>query len=177
MIDFKRTFSLFLLLFFHHFISGQSLIIDAVFYNKAASIFNKAVVNHSVDYKNIQANPNDLLELLIYVDNTSEEEIQKGTPKERLSFYSNAYNLTVIKAVVLNYPLNSPQEVMGFFETQKHLIADRYMTLNQLENEIIRPQFKDPRIHFALNCAAQGCPPLFNEAFEPFSVKIRHFFK
>lgn len=142
------------------------MIIDADFYEKAAWFFKKNVVNDLIDYQSIQADPNELLDLLIYVDNASEQEIQKGTYEERLSFYLNAYNLTVIKAVVLNYPVNSPQEIPGFFDTQKHIIAGRYMTLNQLENDLIRPQFKDPRIHFALNCAAKSCPPLLNDAFQ-----------
>jgi hypothetical protein len=44
-------------------------------------------------------------------------------------------------------------------------LANKKYSLNKIENEILRPQFKDPRIHFAVNCAAKSCPPLYNHAY------------
>jgi hypothetical protein len=44
------------------------------------------------------------------------------------------------------------------------------MTLDDVEHNILRPRFKDPRVHFAINCAAQDCPPLYPEAFEGATV-------
>ncbi|MEO6039135.1 MAG: DUF547 domain-containing protein, partial [Saprospiraceae bacterium] len=44
-------------------------------------------------------------------------------------------------------------------------LGGKKYSLNQIENEIIRPQFQEPRIHFAINCAAKSCPPLYNHAF------------
>ena len=46
-------------------------------------------------------------------------------------------------------------------------LGDKTYSLNQIENDIIRPRFKESRIHFAVNCAAKGCPPLRNEAYHP----------
>jgi hypothetical protein len=44
-------------------------------------------------------------------------------------------------------------------------LGGKTYSLNQIEHEIIRPQFKDARIHFAVNCAAKSCPPLYNKAY------------
>ncbi|NNE28762.1 MAG: DUF547 domain-containing protein [Saprospiraceae bacterium] len=46
-------------------------------------------------------------------------------------------------------------------------------SLDQIENEIIRPGFKDARIHFAVNCAAKSCPPLHNEALTAQNVQAK----
>jgi hypothetical protein len=55
--------------------------------------------------------------------------------------------------------------VKGFFDGRKHAVAGESLTLNELENKV-RDRFKDPRIHFALNCASKGCPPLLARAFQ-----------
>jgi hypothetical protein len=51
------------------------------------------------------------------------------------------------------------------WDVRRIKIGDKKYSLNNIENDIIRPQFKDPRIHFAVNCAAKSCPPLWNRAF------------
>lgn len=82
----------------------------------------------------------------------------------RLALWLNAYNALVIRSVVDHQPLESVTAVRGFFDTIKHTVAGREVTLDQLENEIIRP-FGDARIHAALVCGAVGCPPLLPEAY------------
>lgn len=85
---------------------------------------------------------------------------------ERLAFYLNAYNALVIKAVVERWPnVSDVTKIKGFFDGARYRVAGRKVTLDQLEKRIIRPQFKDPRTHFALVCAARSCPPLRSRAF------------
>ena len=67
--------------------------------------------------------------------------------------------------MVTNYPINSPNEIPGFFDKTKFTIKNKATTLNQLENKIIRPTYNDPRVHFALVCGAKGCPPIYQFAF------------
>jgi len=62
------------------------------------------------------------------------------------------------------------QAISGFFDKLKYRVAGRRLTLNALESKIIRPRFKDPRIHFALVCAARSCPPLHARAFKGSSL-------
>ncbi|MCK5557357.1 MAG: DUF547 domain-containing protein [Candidatus Hydrogenedentes bacterium] len=98
--------------------------------------------------------------------------------KARLAFWINAYNAHTLKLICDNYPVKSINDLHGRgFGLRKVLrrtvwdrplitINNRKTTLNAIEHEIIRPLFNDPRIHFALVCAAKSCPPLRSEAYE-----------
>ena len=85
----------------------------------------------------------------------------------QLAFYINAYNILTVAAVVERWPIESVMRVDGFFDEIKHTVAGQELTLNELENDIIRDseRFGEPRIHFAVNCASVGCPPLHNRPF------------
>lgn len=87
-----------------------------------------------------------------------------GSKDAKLAFYVNAYNANVIKSVVDKYPIESVMKVDGFFKKEKHTVGGKPMTLDALEHKLIRPQFKEPRIHFVLVCAARSCPRLQREA-------------
>ncbi|WP_375435807.1 DUF547 domain-containing protein [uncultured Hymenobacter sp.] len=100
-------------------------------------------------------------------------DIYGKTPAERKSFYLNAYNLTVIKAVVDAYPLASVMKMPGFFDKKEHAIAGELLTLNELENNKLRKVYADPRIHFALVCGARGCPRLRAEAYAPATLEAQ----
>lgn len=132
------------------------------------NFFGEVVSNNRVDYLYLKQNPADLIEITKTIDNA---QLGDKSNTERLAFYINAYNITVIKSIVLNYPLQSSEEVPGFFDQIEHKIAGKYMTLNDLENEVIRNQFKDPRIHFALVCGANGCPPIIDKCYRPESLE------
>ena len=84
-----------------------------------------------------------------------------------ISLWINTYNLLVIHTVIQNYPLKSPLDVKGFFDKKTHQIAGRSITLNDIENNLLRNTFQDPRLHFVLVCGAKGCPPLVSEAYRP----------
>ena len=95
----------------------------------------------------------------------------------RLAYWINAYNAAVLKAVVTYYPIASVSDVKpptllfflsdksGFFYFQKLVFGGESMNLYNLEHDLIRPRFLDPRVHFALNCASGGCPRLPQRAF------------
>jgi hypothetical protein len=87
----------------------------------------------------------------------------------QLAAYCNAYNANVLLKVARlldEGEVESVLKVEGFFDKQTITVAGRELTLNQLENDVIRP-FGDARIHAALVCAAKSCPVLRNEAFHP----------
>lgn len=88
---------------------------------------------------------------------------------ERLTYWINAYNAFTIKLILDNYPVKSIQDINNGKPWDKAFIklGSRTLTLNEIENDIIRKQFSEPRIHFAVNCAAASCPPLLNDAFYP----------
>ncbi|MCU0677051.1 MAG: DUF547 domain-containing protein [Myxococcota bacterium] len=100
-----------------------------------------------------------------YVRAIGAAEPSRWTRDEQLAFYLDAYNALTVHAVVTRWPLRSVMDAPGFFDRIEHRVAGRAMTLNHLENEVIRAGFRDPRIHFAVNCASASCPPLHREPF------------
>jgi hypothetical protein len=91
---------------------------------------------------------------------------------EKLAYWLNAYNAFTIKQIVDKYPTESiiGSEVQlispgGPFNKKYFKIGGKDMSLNNIEQDIIRKEFKEPRIHFALVCAAISCPKLRNEAY------------
>jgi hypothetical protein len=79
---------------------------------------------------------------------------------EQKAHLINAYNFSTIKLICANYPISSPMEIAGFFKSIQHEIAGKKITLDHLENKILRVGFSDPRLHFSLVCGALGCPRL-----------------
>lgn len=94
----------------------------------------------------------------------SERLAEASAPEERdaaLAFYINAYNVLTVNAVMALWPTENVLEEEGFFDERTHRLTGEDMTLNHLENQIIRSErFAEPRIHFAVNCASTSCPPL-----------------
>lgn len=87
--------------------------------------------------------------------------------KETMAYWINAYNAFTVKLIVDNYPLSSITNLDGGKPWDKKWIklGDKTYSLNNIENDILRPKYKDARIHFAVNCAAQSCPPILNKAW------------
>ena len=137
---------------------------DISFFKEADLFFKDYVHNGNVKYKAIHSNQERLNNLVKQIASTTLENFDTKSQK---AFYLNAYNILVIKSVIAKYPISSPMDVDGFFDKQTHTLAGKKITLNDIENKIIRPQFKDSRIHFALVCAAKGCPKIANFAFSP----------
>lgn len=99
-------------------------------------------------------------------------------PDARLAFWLNAYNAYTLKLVADHFPIRSIHDlatggrIIGFvirrtpWDIAMAEVNGKLLTLNQIEHEMIRARFSEPRIHFALVCAALSCPPLRREAYE-----------
>jgi hypothetical protein len=84
---------------------------------------------------------------------------------QKLGFWLNAYNALVIEALVSEAALPAKvTDIAGFFDGKKYTVAGKSMTLNELET-MVRTTWKDPRIHFALNCGARSCPVIYPATF------------
>jgi Protein of unknown function, DUF547 len=97
-----------------------------------------------------------------------------ATADARLSYWLNAYNATVLRAIAespesMRNVLES-QPNSGFFRARTHRVDRRSLTLDAIENREVRERFRDPRVHSALNCGARSCPPLSSQAFRPRTV-------
>lgn len=87
-------------------------------------------------------------------------------PGEKIAFWLNAYNALTVDLVADHYPLSSIRDLDGgkVWDTRSFVVAGRPVTLNEIEQNILRPM-GDPRVHAALNCASLGCPPLQKQAY------------
>lgn len=123
----------------------------------------------SVDYKSLRANPKGLNQYLKSISDVKRTDFDQWTREQQLAFLINAYNAWTIHLIVKNYPVKSIKDIGGFFLNpwkQKFFkLFGAESSLDWLEHEKIRPQYKEPRIHFALVCASKGCPGLRKEAF------------
>jgi hypothetical protein len=113
------------------------------------------VENGKVDYAAIKANPGQLNELINRI-----ARAQKFEGDNEKAFLINTYNILVIKGIVDNYPIEGPLKIDGFFDKKAYRFRGKMISLNELEKDILYKQFPDPRLHFALVCAANGCPKL-----------------
>ena len=110
-------------------------------------------------------------DLTAYLRSIAEADVSKLSPDDRLAFWINAYNAHVLKSVVDNPGIARPLDVKGFFDKGRHRIAGRTLTLNQIEHDVIRREFKDPLFHFGLVCAAVSCPRILPSAYRGATVR------
>ena len=132
-----------------------------------ADLLNRYVHDGLVDYGGLKAEEDRLDRYLSVLEHVNTASLSKN---ERLAFYINAYNAWTIKLILGAYPnVRSIKDLGSLFRSPwKEKIAridGKVLTLDEIEHGIIRPQFKDPRIHFAVNCASKSCPPLHSEPY------------
>ena len=137
------------------------------FIQLADSFLKKHVKDGLVDYPLIKEEPLELFELL---NKIALENIPQDHEK---AYLINAYNILVIASVVDAYPINSPEDVPGFFENEIHIIASKRMSLNQIEKNLLFKIYDDPRLHFVLVCGALGCPPITNFAYKTDAIEAQ----
>ncbi|MCB9869181.1 MAG: DUF547 domain-containing protein [Planctomycetes bacterium] len=129
------------------------------------SLLRERVRDQRVDYAAIRKH--DAARLRDYLTRLAGVEPDRLATSERLAFYINLYNATMIQAVVDRLrPGYSPQD-NDFAVFKEPLVGLRggRVSLDHLENQIIRKQFAEPRIHVALVCGARSCPPLLPRAY------------
>ena len=153
-------------IYFSLLLIGLSLLANPSYSNDLEEVTDAFLQKHvkegSVDYKGIVANSTELQQLIqLY----GIQSLNDYSEEETKAFYINAYNIAVIYHIANNYPIISPQEVTGFFDSKKFQIAGINLTLNQIEKQKLNPA-KDPRLHFVLVCGAVSCPVL-----EPFAYQ------
>jgi hypothetical protein len=130
-------------------------------------LLNKYVSEGKVDYAGFQSEEAKLDQYLDLLQGVDPKTI---SGKEQFAFYANAYNAWTIKLILTKYPDITSIKELGIFNTgpwKKKVVRLRGETvsLDHIEHDILRPRFKDPRVHFAINCAAKSCPPLGSEPF------------
>ncbi|MCR4318765.1 MAG: DUF547 domain-containing protein [Candidatus Brocadiaceae bacterium] len=120
-----------------------------------------------VHYKGLKEDK-DFMRYIEYLSTTDPDKLP--TDKHRMAFWINAYNAFVLKGVLEEYPIKSVLGVgwlpHSFFKRKEFVIKLGKITLQKIENERLREAFREPRIHFAINCASMSCPKLLTEAYK-----------
>ncbi len=141
-----------------------NVLAQSSFFDQVDLFLQKYMKNGQINYAAIKNNPEQLNKLYDMIGNMS---LEGKSEAFRKAFHINAYNMLVIKQVIVFYPITTPFDVNGFFDNIKHEVCRDELTLDELEKGLMLPTYKDPRIHFALVCAAKGCPPLAEKAYRP----------
>lgn len=116
-----------------------------------------------VDYALVQERE---AQLDAYLKMVSEVALEGLGDAEVFALYANAYNAYTLKTILERYPkIRSIRDIKEPWKTSRWVVAGQTMSLDQMEHEVLRPRFKDPRVLFAVNCAAIGCPALRASAF------------
>jgi hypothetical protein len=130
----------------------------------------KANVNPSgwVNYARLARE--DRRELKAYLDELASADVSSLGEKEAMAFWINAYNAVCVQLVLdRGVPAEVPRAVLfgyNIFKDPKHKVAGKARSLEDIEHGILRVEFKDPRVHAAIVCAASSCPRLRAEAYE-----------
>jgi Protein of unknown function, DUF547. len=135
-----------------------------------------------VNYRRWKAEGGDVLR--VWLESLADLDLADFTDADaRLALWLNAYNAIAISQVLEVYPIASIRpKVLGipnwlsfldFFTRSNTIVGGKKYSLNQIEHAILRPEFAEPRIHFALVCASVGCPLLRRGAYFPESVRTQ----
>lgn len=128
-----------------------------------------------VDYDGMIQDKNKLVTYLGQLS-ASPPDKKTWTTNEQLAYWINAYNAFTVKLIVDHYPVRSIRElhpgikipgIRTVWHKKFFRIGGKKSSLHRIEHKILRREFDEPRIHFAINCASVSCPPLRNEAFTP----------
>ena len=135
-----------------------------------SGVYNQVLTNFvsstgNVNYAGIKTNRTMLSQATKHFEENPPQS--SWSSNQKLAFWINAYNLYTIELVVDNYPVASIKDINGGKPWDKKFINldGRTLSLNDIENNIIRKDFNEPRIHFAVNCASISCPKLLNKAY------------
>ena len=119
------------------------------------------------DYDGLHAHPE---ELAAYLKAIGGADLASLSRDELLALLVNAYNACTIDSILQTFqgsparPVGSIRDIPEVFARRTHSVGGYKLSLDDLEHGLIRPLFKDPRVHFVINCASVSCAPLPPEA-------------
>lgn len=122
-----------------------------------------------VDYEAIQRSPGLLKHYLDDLAEVSRAEFDQWARSAQVAFLLNLYNASTVDMVVTHYPVKSIRDIgsllRGPWKQEVVRLWGETTTLDHVEHDLLRRLYKEPRVHFALVCAARSCPPLRGEPY------------
>lgn len=123
------------------------------------------------DYGALKANAEDRRRLGGYLQALAKLDPRTYAKAEQMAYWINLYNALTVFVIVPRYPVDSIKDIksglidFGPWNLELIPMQGEKLTLNNIEHGILRPIWRDPRIHYAVNCASIGCPNLAPEAY------------
>lgn len=115
-----------------------------------------------VDYEYMQAHR---AQLDAYLERVARANLARLDPDHLMALLMNAYNALTVRSILDAWPVDSIRDIDGVWTEAKHTVGGQELTLDEIEHNLLRPFWKDPRIHFGVNCASMSCAPLPTWAF------------
>jgi hypothetical protein len=152
-------------------------------YRKYGEVLKTYVKDGMVDYAALQKNRKGIDQFVKELGAVTKNKYETWSRDQQLAFWINTYNGWFLQIVIDHYPIrggrllgvlypeNSVQRIPGIWDDIKTNAAGRQVSLSDVEHKILRPLFKEPRIHFAIVCASIGCPVLRSEPFRVSSLQ------
>ena len=101
-----------------------------------------------------------------YLEAVATADLASLSGPELEALLINAYNALTVRSILDHPGVASIRDIDGVWKKVEHRVGDFDLTLDAIEHNLLRPYFKDPRIHFAVNCASGSCAPLPPWAFD-----------
>lgn len=144
-------------------------------YAAYGALLEAVVREPRVDYAALKTRDAELRRVEAPFGGVTSAEVARWTREEQIAFWSNAYNVFTLRAILDHYPIrgrlfslgprNSIRQISGVWDSMTWTVAGRQVTLDEIEHKILRPTFQEPLVHFALNCASVSCPILADEPY------------
>lgn len=118
-------------------------------------------------YGALQANASDVAKLDNYLETFADFDFDSLNGDEQFAAYANIYNALTVKHIVGRYPVKSIRSgyIVGPWKRVFTTVEGEEVSLDHIEHEILRVEWDDPRVHYAVNCAAISCPNLQTDAW------------
>lgn len=117
-----------------------------------------------VDYRGWKASAADRAALKAYIAHLTGSDPTRLTRAEQFAFWANLYNAVTIETVLMAWPIKSIRDIhptplsVGPWKTKAATVGGLSLSLDDIENGILRAGWRDPRVHYAINCASYSCP-------------------
>ena len=147
-------------------------------YRSYGRLLRAHVRGDRVDYVALQRDRESLADVVRAFGRVERREFEGWSREQQIAYWVNAYNAFTLQSIVDHYPVDggwlsflrwaprsSIKQIDGVWDQRRWDVAEGAMTLDQIEHETLRVRYDEPRIHFAINCAALSCPPLRPEPY------------
>jgi hypothetical protein len=159
----------------------SSMVVDHSAWNRFLGRY--VVTNHPSGINLVQyarVSPEDRRGLESYIDKLQTVAVSRLNRDEQMAYWINLYNAVTVKVILDHYPVSSITKInlssgllsRGPWDGNLLRIEGEEVSLNDVEHRILRPIWKDPRVHYAVNCASMGCPNLQEQAYTVANLEV-----